>query len=271
LVILLGFVVFALYLDPNGFVRLNQFGGDDCAYYVEQSAEGKQQQTQPQFSSAESRETGAERNKRNTTADTPDQKRSEGDYYACRLAVYTNRLAWFTAALVLATIFLFVIGIYQGIQLGRHAAIAEQALFNLERPWLFLEKVEIKARSQPPYVNDWYIIFTFNNVGRMPAIIEECRIKFEDKDAMSPRPDYTRSSQLNIQGTVAQGCTFATGPVGPGPGRLKNGQPIQLIAFGKLTYKELSGKLHNTGFAVAVSPTFPAFSGYSNPDYEYYD
>jgi hypothetical protein len=270
LVILLGFVTFALYADPKGLASLNPFSGEDCAHYVEQSALSKQQQSQRQLSSGEGRETGAERNTRNAGKDAPDQQRSEGDYYACRLAAYTNKLAWFTAALVVATIALFGIGIYQGIQLGRHAAIAEQALFNLERPWLFPERVEIKSRSQPPYVNDWYITFIFRNVGRMPAIIEGCLIKFQDKDTLSPRPDYTGAAQVNTPRTVAQGDTFSTGPVGPSPGRLKNGKPIQFIAFGKLSYKELSGKFHKTGFAVAVSPTFPAFGGYQENGCEYY-
>jgi hypothetical protein len=87
--VILAFVVLAFYLDPTGLRQLNPFGGEDCA------------------------------------AAHPQAESSQGDYYACELARYTYHLAWSTAALVIATTLLFGIGIYQGVQLRRHAAHTE--------------------------------------------------------------------------------------------------------------------------------------------------
>jgi|HubBroStandDraft_3_1064219.scaffolds.fasta_scaffold1163424_1 hypothetical protein len=51
----------------------------------------------------------------------------------------------------------------------------------------------------------------------------------------------------------------------------KDGKPITFVVYGGLTYKELNGTLHHTGFAVEVSPHIAAFSGYPSDAYDYYD
>jgi hypothetical protein len=112
--VLFGFVVVALCVDRSGFAGLNPFSSEDCARYVDQRALSKQQQSQHQFSGGEGREISAEGNTRNPSADAPEQQSSQSDYYACRLAAYTNKLAWFTGALVVATIALFGIGNLSG-------------------------------------------------------------------------------------------------------------------------------------------------------------
>jgi hypothetical protein len=60
---------------------------------------------------------------------------------------------------------------------------------------------------------------------------------------------------------VAQNTEFDTNEVGPSPEfAIKNGQPILFVVFGRLTYEELSGPVHHTGFAIEVSPHIAAFS-----------
>jgi hypothetical protein len=49
------------------------------------------------------------------------------------------------------------------------------------------------------------------------------------------------------------------------------GAPIEFAVYGRITYSELNGIEHHTGFAVVVSPHMPAFSGYTNDAYDYYD
>ena len=43
------------------------------------------------------------------------------------------------------------------------------------------------------------------------------------------------------------------------------------VFFGRLTYRELNGKVHHTGYAVEVSPHMAAFSPHNNNAYDYYD
>jgi hypothetical protein len=71
---------------------------------------------------------------------------------------------------------------------------------------------------------------------------------------------------------VAQNTGFETNEVGPARGTgTKNGQAIIFVLFGRLTYKDLSGAIHHTGFALEVSPHMPAFTPHHNPAYDYYD
>jgi hypothetical protein len=59
-----------------------------------------------------------------------------------------------------------------------------------------------------------------------------------------------------------------------GPGRTSQagqGQIPQYVIFGRLTYRELTGKIHHTGFAWEVAPFMPAAVAYANDAYHYYD
>ncbi len=64
---------------------------------------------------------------------------------------------------------------------------------------------------------------------------------------------------------MATGETCDTGGVGPAPGR-----PNQLAFYGRVTYRELSGREHYTGFALDVAPYMPAFVRNSKDAYDYY-
>ncbi|HKA75486.1 MAG TPA: hypothetical protein VKD19_00110 [Pseudolabrys sp.] len=152
-----------------------------------------------------------------------------------------------------------------------------QALTDLERPWLFMEKARVERREGPPInprlFNNWYISFYWRNVGRAPALIEECTVKIESTDMLPNIPDYANASQLICPSTVAKDIEFETNQIGPAdPKRTKDGKAVNLTVYGRLTYKGLGGNLHHTGFAVDVSPHLPAFSTHAkNKKYEYYD
>lgn len=146
----------------------------------------------------------------------------------------------------------------------------------IERPWLFLEGATVRRRDvaagTPIVPNDWFIKLHWRNVGRSPAIVERCEFKLIDKDVVSARPDYSNSQDLLTAAMVAQNTGFETNEVGPAPGSgTKNGQAIIFVLFGRLTYKDLSGAIHHTGFALEVSPHMPAFSPHHNRAYDYYD
>jgi hypothetical protein len=185
-----------------------------------------------------------------------------------RLATYTLALDWLNAFLVASTIGLW-------IATRQSAKIAERALTELERPWLFLEGATISRRELPGQEiisNNWYIKLRWKNVGRSPAVIERCEFKLVDKDIIPAQPDYSNPGDLLTVAMVAQDTGFETNEVGPGPSiGTKNGQPVFFVFFGRLTYKELNGKLHHTGFAVEISPHIAAFSPHNNRAYDYYD
>jgi hypothetical protein len=76
-----------------------------------------------------------------STKTVEDKRSDQGDYYACRLSNYTRQLSVFTAALVIVTAFLFAIGVYQGIQLSRHAGHMESSAAEASRAAAAMEQV----------------------------------------------------------------------------------------------------------------------------------
>jgi hypothetical protein len=151
---------------------------------------------------------------------------------------------------------------------NRSAKIAESALTGLERPWLFLEGTTISRRDLPGQQlipNNWFIKLHWKNVGRAPALIEDCLFQIVPKANITNEPVYDKRSGISCPRTVAVGETIETFQVGPAPGKNEI-----LVFYGRITYTELSGKRHETGFAVEVSPHMPACSPHNNDKYDYY-
>lgn len=149
----------------------------------------------------------------------------------------------------------------------RSADTASRALADLERPWLFSEGVRVIARQKPPYENNWFIQFHFKNVGRMPALVEACDIKFGERAILPPVPDYSNAVPVGINRTIPVGESAETQTIGPAV----VGHNREMVAYGRLIYLELNGTRHHTGFSFAVSPVFPASVAYPSDTYNYYD
>ena len=184
---------------------------------------------------------------------------SLADISAFITAAFTVVLGVSTIALWLAT--------------KRTAEIAERSLSEVERPWLFIEGTTITRRElpgEPIEPNNWYISFRCRNVGRTPAVVEECIVQLGDKDQLPKTPNYDLTFRGHAPRWLSTNETFDTRQMGPAI-RMKDGRPIQFVAFGRLTYKELNGREHHSGFAVEVSPHMPAAIGYPNDAYDYYD
>lgn len=148
------------------------------------------------------------------------------------------------------------------------AKVAERSFTELERPWLFLEGATVSRRELPGQAlvpNNWFIKLHWKNVGRAPALIVECTFQIAPKEKIADEPAYDQRSQLSCPRTVPVGGTIETTEVGPAPGKHE-----YLVFYGKLTYTELSGKRHTTGFAVEVSPHIAAFNPHNNDKYDYY-
>jgi hypothetical protein len=182
------------------------------------------------------------------------------------IAYFTLWLMASTAVLGLATIGLWFATI-------RGARIAERALAEHERPWLFFSSAGIQLRdthSQPRPPNQFYVELFWENVGRAPALIEGCDVKFIDKDILPEIPDYSNCVPLGTNRSVAVGTHFQTEKIGPNIPVNKDGKVIQYVMVGRMRYCELNGKSHETGFAIEIAQFMPAFVSCSNRAYEYY-
>jgi hypothetical protein len=214
---------------------------------------------------------------------------SEGASNERSLAVATWVLAYatillFIAAAVQAALFVWQLSLIRvslkdakiAAEAARDAAeaatlqaqVAERSLTELERPWLFLEGATIRRRDLPDQQlipNAWFIKLHWKNVGRAPALIEECLFDISPKETIPDEPVYNNQIGLHCPRTVPAGDTVETREVGPAPGN-----DGILVFYGRMTYTELSGKRHKTGFAVEVSPHIAAFSPHGNNKYDYY-
>ena len=205
------------------------------------------------------------------------------------LAVGTTWLAFFTCLLVLVTsgqLYMF----WHQLRLTRDAVkdgslaanaavksanAATAALTELERPWIFVQGTHIRRRDE--YGNDltpnnFFISFLCKNVGRAPATIEECIIKFTNKSSISELPDYADAILIQCPEHASVGDDFETHPIGPTPETgIDPNMATTYVAFGRLIYKELNGRSHTSRFAVEISPMMAACSTYGGDAYNGYD
>jgi hypothetical protein len=90
---ILAFLALALYLDPIDLTQINLFNSKECENYSRGAVLSQQDSAKA------------------TPTKSQNKSSNDEDYYSCRLASYTCGLELFTAALVVATISLFIIGI----------------------------------------------------------------------------------------------------------------------------------------------------------------
>jgi hypothetical protein len=185
---------------------------------------------------------------------------------------------WVIALSAVITAFFTGILGYFTVSLARSTRIAanaaEKAVIEIERPWLFLEGATVRPRDPRTMTiiqNNWYIKLHWKNLGRSPAIVTDCIFKLIEFSTVGPEPDYTGALPLTLQRTIGVGESVPTNEVGPARKSTEGVEGPELIFFGRLTYSELNGKIHNTGFALRVAAAIPAYARYENKDYDYYD
>jgi hypothetical protein len=151
------------------------------------------------------------------------------------------------------------------------AEVAMNTFVMLERPWIFLEKYRVVRREgapiQPSLLNNFFISFQFKNNGRSPAFITDLAFNIIETSKLPAVPDYSLCvTKLTCPATLAAGKMFESSQVGPSPGK-----DVQYTIFGKLTYRDMAGVEHHTGFAVDVSPNLLAASTNKNGIYDSHD
>jgi hypothetical protein len=180
----------------------------------------------------------------------------------------TNRL---TEALIGATVLQFLALIGQGIYLRRSVRVAERALVEVERPWIFRGIVTIRWRDKDAMKpNDWCVKIAWKNVGRMPALIDRIEFKIKDKKSLPTTPDYAGADVLAFIPSLAQDQEHETGEVGIAKATDDNGVLIEYVFFGRVIYREMNGTERHSGFAICMSPYFPAAVEFNSAAYNYY-
>ncbi len=105
---------------------------------------------------------------------------------------------------------------------ARQASIAENALTQLERPYVFI--FGVRGIQQDRDSRDFFVEFTVANYGKMPAIIEALHIGFDKSDcAEPPMPPLLRDAHNLIASPILQAgevrrkirTYFPSGMVGP--------------------------------------------------------
>lgn len=150
------------------------------------------------------------------------------------------------------------------------AKVAERAITEFERPWIFVEGVHIVRREDegaPRITNNYWVSFRFKNYGRVPGIVVNCIARLVDASAIPAVPDYiTGQIPLRLGRHVGTEAPVETSQFGP-----PSGGPEIWAVYGRLTYTEIGGAEHHTGFIVQISPHMPAFTSVNNDAYDYYD
>lgn len=185
-------------------------------------------------------------------------------YATLLLVAVTCALAIYTAKLFRATVLL-----------AEDARLSSERQNNIERPWIFISQARVVRREgvpiNPNLPNNWYISFVFKNIGRTPALIKTCVTTIAIKGELLEFPNYEGCNELVTQSSLSASESFETDQFGPSPEKtIINGETANLVVYGKITYTQLNGTEHETGFAVDVSPNFPAFSTFAKKNYEFF-
>lgn len=151
------------------------------------------------------------------------------------------------------------------------AEVARDTFTQLERPWIFLEGVRMRSRAQnnlgPRVPNNVWLSLKFKNNGRSPALITGIAVHLERTIDLPEVPDYARcNATLVCPASLAADNEFETSEIGPAPG-----DDVQMTLWGRLTYSNVAGVEHPTGFAIDFSQWLPASSTNKNRAYDHHD
>jgi hypothetical protein len=171
--------------------------------------------------------------------------------YTCQLAVYTAQLAKFTEWLVVVTVAVMFVGVWQGRQLWHHARIAERTLFDLERA--YISGGGIRQRYEQFVDDETRLMLTgdfqmhINNYGRTPA--ELTKIEYgiiEWTEPIPATPLYQRQARFRTWIEPQRASTaILTVPVGT----------QQVTIFGRFYYRDVVRKGYfSSGFIHLLRP-----------------
>lgn len=154
----------------------------------------------------------------------------------------------------------------------KSAEVAERTFVEHDRPWVFRDEVRMTWRKTPGVIaNDWMVSISWKNIGRNPALISAFEFCFQDSEVIQDTPDYSLCRQVGVAPSLAAGERFETQPVGIGGGHIRaDGMPTQFVMYGRLTYTDMAGRKHYSGFALDLAPIGCLAIEHRNAAYNYY-
>ncbi len=179
--------------------------------------------------------------------------------------------------LLIATCVLAFAAILQWLAMARQAKLLKESvdatkrMIDVERPWI----IPVGAMINRPKGHDsdnWKASIEWKNIGRSPAIIEDCSGFIIEKSLLGPQPDYDLPNPIQLRCQHSLGVDRSTFTDEMGPLVVKRGKDyIFYVFYGRLTYKSLDGNIHHSTFAIEVAPYMAAFSTYPHDSYHQYD
>lgn len=164
--------------------------------------------------------------------------------YTCELAVDTAQLAGFTKLLVLVTVGLAAVGVWQGTYIRRSVQVAERNFSELERAYVFPS-----ARDVFGFGNDHPRNLRFRvrmrSLGRTPAIIKEVAIKFTGTTPLvgTPNKGGTDSQEFDWAINDTEYTDFFVSPY-----------EGKQYFFGFIRYLDIFGKEHHSWLGQIFDP-----------------
>jgi hypothetical protein len=197
--------------------------------------------------------------------------------YTKELSQYTSDVSLFTLLLVFATAILGAIGSWQGYLALRSVRVAESALTDLERPYLFLDlseevfpKPDIMTSGRRRYrfsSNDVPVIYYIYNTGRTAAILTHRVHRIVDANSEEmPSPinsDVERGEVLPSALAIDKRCPFSVDWVRKGDSL----SGVFLIGF--IRYKDVFDRRHITGFCAKFDERTNRFALHGGDGYNY--
>jgi hypothetical protein len=183
------------------------------------------------------------------------------------------RLAYLqTKALVVMAIFvgwILLAVLWAAWRLSQERA-APLAMEPLARPMLRLQGAIVSPRTGAGAANAWFVKLDWRNIGRAPAVIEDCVVRCVEAGRLPDAPDFAQAVTIACPSWLAMGEAFQTPGVGPpGPQSMRNGQPVHVAVVGRLAYRDQDGVRHETGFSLEVSPDGATTRRLTNTAYDY--
>jgi hypothetical protein len=159
--------------------------------------------------------------------------------------------------------------------LSRGARPRAAEAVDIARPVLQLDGVGISRRGGGQ-ANAFFVRLKWKNVGGAPAVIEDCVVLCDDLERLPEQPEYAAAVAIECPRNLAPGGAFETKGFGPAVGgvhgearAVKNGVPVRVMVYGRLTYRDPAGRAHSTGFSMEVSPDAQAMRRVDDADYAF--
>ena len=194
----------------------------------------------------------------------------------------TRLVYWLTRALVVATIFtgwILAAMLWTAWALSRRGPQQPSvAPLDVARPLLQLDGVSVSRRAGAgaDRQGGFFVKLKWKNVGSAPALIEACVVSCDALEWLPKQPDYAAAVAIATPRSLKPEAAFETGGFGPALAaragdvrNVANAAPRRVAVYGRLTYRDVAGRRHVTGFSMEVAPDAQAMRRLAAPAYDY--